>query len=71
MAYLNTVSAGGGTRFSATGKIIQPEIGKLVAWSSLTPDGMVNPHTLHHAMKVRKGRKYVVTKWYRERPWPW
>lgn len=71
MAYLNTVTAGGGTRFTATGKIIQPETGKLVAWSSLTPDGIVNPHTLHHAMKVRKGRKYVVTKWYRERPWPW
>ena len=22
-----------------------------------------------HGMKVRKGVKYVITKWYRERPW--
>jgi prolyl 4-hydroxylase len=22
-------------------------------------------------MKVRKGRKYIITKWFRERPWPW
>jgi prolyl 4-hydroxylase len=71
MAYLNSVEAGGGTRFLSTGKIIQPEPGKIVAWSSLTPEGAVNPHTLHHAMKVRRGRKYVITKWYRERPWPW
>ena len=71
MAYLNGVEAGGGTRFFSTGKIIRPEPGKVVAWSSLTPDGAVNPDTLHHAMKVRSGRKYVITKWFRERPWPW
>jgi prolyl 4-hydroxylase len=71
MAYLNSVEAGGGTRFPVTGKIIQPEPGKVVAWSSLTDGGTVNPHTLHHAMKVRRGRKYVITKWFRERPWPW
>ena len=31
----------------------------------------VNPATLHHGMKVRKGTKYVITQWYRERPWGW
>lgn len=71
MAYLNAVDAGGATRFPATGKLHQPEAGKLLAWCNLTPDGAVNPHTLHHAMKVRRGRKYVITKWFRERPWPW
>ena len=30
-----------------------------------------NVATLHHGMKVRKGVKYVITKWYRERPWGW
>ena len=30
MAYLNTVPAGGGTRFLSLGKIIQPEAGKLL-----------------------------------------
>ena len=71
MAYLNDVEAGGATRFPVTGKLHQPEAGKLLAWCSLNPDGSVNPHTLHQAMKVRKGRKYVITKWFRERPWPW
>ncbi len=71
MVYLNTVDAGGGTRFLATGKIHQPRTGTLLAWCSLDADGFVNPDTLHHAMKVRKGRKYVITKWFRERSWPW
>ncbi|MFM6853103.1 MAG: prolyl hydroxylase family protein [Sphingopyxis sp.] len=71
MAYLNRVEAGGATRFTAIDKIVQPEPGKIVAWCSLTPDGAVNPATIHHALKVRKGRKYVITKWFRERPWPW
>lgn len=71
MAYLGAVDAGGATRFPATGKLHQPEAGKLLAWCNLAPDGRVNPHTLHHAMKVRRGRKYVITKWFREKPWPW
>lgn len=69
MVYLNPVEAGGATRFKVIDKIIQPETGKLVCWNNRRPDGSVNPATLHHAMKVRKGLKYVVTKWYRERQW--
>lgn len=69
MVYLNTVDAGGGTRFKALNKIFQPETGKLLAWNNRHPDKQVNPATLHHGMKVRKGVKYVITKWYRERPW--
>jgi len=71
MAYLNTPEAGGATRFKAIDKIIHPEAGKLLAWSNLRPDGTPNPSTLHHAMKVRAGCKYVITKWFRERPWGW
>ena len=70
MIYLNDVEAGGATRFKAIDKIVQPEMGKLLAWSNLRPDGRVNPSTLHHGMKVRAGTKYVITKWFRERVWP-
>lgn len=70
MVYLNAVSAGGATRFKLIDKIIQPEAGKLLAWNNRLADGALNPATLHHALKVRKGRKYVITRWYRERPWP-
>ena len=71
MLYLNTVDAGGATRFASIDRIYKPERGKLLLWCNLDPDGEPNPWTLHHAMEVRKGRKYVITKWYRERPWPW
>jgi prolyl 4-hydroxylase len=75
MAYLNDVEAGGATRFKLLDKTFQPEAGKLLCWNNRMDDGPegapggVNPATLHHGMKVRKGVKYVITKWYRERPW--
>jgi prolyl 4-hydroxylase len=71
MIYLNQPAAGGATRFLAIGKLHQPETGKLLAWNNLRADGHPNPDTLHHGMKVRSGHKYIITKWFRERPWPW
>jgi len=71
MVYLNTVEAGGATRFKVIDKMFQPEQGRLVCWNNRRPDGTCNAATLHHAMKVRKGLKYVITKWYREHPWSW
>jgi prolyl 4-hydroxylase len=71
MIYLNEPEAGGATRFKAVDKIIQPETGKLVCWNNRRPDRSMNPATLHQGMKVRAGAKYVVTKWFRERPWGW
>lgn len=69
MIYLNEPEAGGATRFKAVDKIVQPETGKLLAWNNRRPDGSPNPATIHHGMKVRAGMKYVITKWFRERPW--
>ena len=69
MIYLNEVVAGGATCFKMVGKTFQPEAGKLLCWNNRRPDGSVNPNTLHHGMKVRKGVKYVITKWYREKEW--
>ena len=71
MIYLNDVEAGGATRFKAVGKTFQPETGKLLCWNNMRPGGRENPNTIHHGMKVRKGVKYVITKWYREKPWGW
>jgi prolyl 4-hydroxylase len=71
MIYLNAVTAGGATRFKVIDKIVQPERGKLIAWNNRRPDGRVNPASLHHGMKVRAGTKYVITRWYREKPWGW
>jgi len=67
MIYLNQPGDGGATRFKLIGKTVQPEAGKLLAWNNLLPDGTPNPATLHQGMKVRRGTKYVLTKWFRER----
>jgi prolyl 4-hydroxylase len=67
MVYLNEPREGGATRFKAINKIVQPETGKLLAWNNLLPDGRPNPATLHQGMKVRKGTKYILTKWFRVR----
>jgi prolyl 4-hydroxylase len=68
MAYLNEPAEGGATRFKTIGKTIHPETGKLLAWNNLNPDGTPNGATLHQGMKVRRGTKYVLTKWFREQP---
>ncbi len=67
MIYLNEPEDGGATRFKLIGKTIQPETGKLLAWNNLLAGGDPNPSTLHQGMKVRRGTKYIVTKWFRER----
>lgn len=70
MIYLNVPQAGGATRFKKIDKIVQPETGKLLCWNNLLADGRGNGATLHQGMKVRSGVKYIVTQWFRERPWP-
>ena len=69
MIYLNEPQAGGATRFKTIDKTVQPEAGKLLAWNNMREDGSPNVNTLHHGMKVRSGVKYIVTKWFREKPW--
>lgn len=68
MAYLNAPEAGGATRFKLLDKIVQPETGKLLAWNNLLPDGAPNYQTLHQGLPVRRGVKYIITSWFRERP---
>lgn len=69
MVYLNAPRAGGATRFTSIGKIIQAETGKLLVWNNRRADGTLNAMTLHQGMKVRAGTKYIITKWFRDRPW--
>lgn len=71
MIYLNQPKAGGNTRFVHFKKSFAPQTGSLLCWNNRHHDGTVNPWTLHHGMKVRSGCKYIITKWFREKPWPW
>lgn len=69
MAYLSAVERGGETHFPYAGLLIPPSLGTLVMWNNLDRDGAPNRDTLHAALPVQEGAKYVVTKWFRERGW--
>jgi prolyl 4-hydroxylase len=69
MAYLNTVAAGGATAFPRLGFGVEPRQGTLLVWNNADPEGVPNPFTIHAGSPVQEGVKYVITKWYRTRPW--
>jgi prolyl 4-hydroxylase len=68
MIYLNEPEAGGATRFKLLDYQIEPKLGRILIWNNMALDGSPNPWTLHEGMPVERGTKYIVTKWYRERP---
>ena len=69
MAYLNDMPEGGATHFPDLGISVQPQAGALLAWNNMRPDGTPNPKVRHAAQPVTSGVKYVITKWFRTRPW--
>jgi prolyl 4-hydroxylase len=69
MGYLNAVDEGGATDFPKVGLSIPPQAGVLLIWNNMQPDGRPNPRTIHAGSPVIRGVKYVLTKWYRSRPW--
>ena len=68
MLFLNRPEAGGYTNFPQAAVRAAPEEGTLLVWNNMTPDGRPNRNSLHQGMPVEAGRKYVLTKWFRERP---
>jgi prolyl 4-hydroxylase len=71
MIFLNEPEAGGQTYFPKANVRVTPRTGNLLIWNNLDEYGEPNPHSLHTGMPVEGGVKYVITKWYRERPWGW
>jgi len=69
MVYLNDVTEGGATWFPQAGMRVAPKRGLLLAWNNMKPDGSPNEWTLHEGMPVQRGVKYIITKWFREKPW--
>ncbi len=69
MAYLNDMAEGGATVFPELDISVQPQAGALLIWNNMRPDGTPNPDVRHAALPVVSGVKYVVTKWFRTRPW--
>lgn len=69
MTFLNEPELGGRTNFPTAGVMITPRAGNLVIWNNMDALGAPNAGSLHQGMPVEQGVKYVLTKWYRERPW--
>lgn len=69
MMFLNEPEGGGHTIFTKADVSVRPRAGNLLIWNNLTPDGDLNPRSMHCGSPVTAGVKYVVTKWYRERRW--
>ena len=69
MVYLNPVEEGGATEFTSVGIAVEPKQGVLLMWNNNNPDGSPNRSTIHAGRPVAAGAKYIITKWYRSRPW--
>ena len=65
MVYLNAVERGGETLLCRLGRSFTPVTGMALAWNNLQADGTPNPFTLHEALPVEAGHKWVITKWFR------
>ena len=67
MIYLNDDFEGGGTDFPNLGTTVKPEKGKAVLWRNLDDSGNGISDVMHEGMDVTKGKKYIITSWWRER----
>lgn len=63
--YLNDVAEGGETIFPNSNQFVKPEAGKAVIFQNILPDGQVIDTSFHGGAPVKKGEKWIMTKWIR------
>lgn len=66
MVYLNDDLEGGETEFQKIDIKFKPKTGMAVIWKNLNSDGTGNRLALHAGRPVLKGKKYILTKWFKE-----
>lgn len=64
--YLNDVEDGGETIFPELGLAVAPRKGSAVYFEYCNSSSQVDPLTLHGGAPVRRGEKWIATKWMRE-----
>ena len=69
MIFLNEPEGGGETFFEKAGVKVTPRRGNMLTWNNLDALGGPNLYSMHQGLPVAAGVKYIITKWYRERPW--
>ncbi len=68
MIYLNDTPKGGHTKFTEIDLETKPETGTMILWQN-TKDGSNIPESKHWGMPVEEGEKFILTKWFREKPY--
>jgi prolyl 4-hydroxylase len=66
MIYLNDVEEGGETDFPKINKRFTPQKRMAVVWRNSNGKGTENSASHHSGMPVIKGKKIIITKWFRE-----
>jgi prolyl 4-hydroxylase len=66
LIYLNDGFKGGETFFNNVNKIVKPEVGKLIIWDNLNPDGTKDKDSLHTGLPVEFGTKYIAVIWIKK-----
>jgi len=66
--YLNEGFSGGETEFRDWGLSLNPAAGTALGFSSIHPDGSLNPASVHRGAPVEHGEKWIATLWFRDRP---
>ncbi|MDE2071088.1 MAG: 2OG-Fe(II) oxygenase, partial [Gammaproteobacteria bacterium] len=69
--YLNDVEAGGETDFPLLHACVLPAQGKAVKFVNLDAHGEPDTRTLHAGKPVIRGEKWLLTVWFRQRPFVW
>lgn len=67
--YLNDVPEGGETHFPRLNISVKPKQGSAILWENLTKDRTkTHEYSQHAGMPVKKGEKWAINVWIRERP---
>ena len=67
MLYLNDVEEGGETEFPRLNQKISPTKGTAIVWKNSDGTGSENPASHHSGLAIVKGKKVIITKWFREK----
>ncbi|MCU0975832.1 MAG: 2OG-Fe(II) oxygenase [Steroidobacteraceae bacterium] len=68
LVYLNDGFGGGETEFPRLGLRLRPPAGSAISFPSITPDGELDPRSLHAGLPPSRGEKWLISKWFRTRP---
>lgn len=69
ICYLSTVDSGGATVFPEIGLEVRPQPGRALYFTYLDANGVVDHRSLHAGAPVDAGEKWILTQWYRQRPY--